>query len=96
MLRMLFAAGAVLFSTAAAANVPVLISDDGHIARVNYQDLDLGTGADRTRLTSRIRMAAGMLCLDPYGADSLSPARAKCYQSAVASGVAQMNAIPRR
>ena len=95
MLRMMILGAAVLLPTASFATPPITVSDDGLTARTSYRDLDLGSPADRSRLTGRIQRAAGLLCLEPNSGDPLSmfTTHAECYRVAIANGVAQMNAI---
>lgn len=95
MLRMMILGAAVLLPTAAFANSSITVSDDGLTARISYRDLNLGSPADRSTLAGRIQRAAALLCFEPYSADPLTnyPTRAECYRIAVATGVAQMNAI---
>ena len=95
MLRMMILVAAVLLPTAASATSSITVSDDGATARISYRDLNLGSPADRSMLAGRIQRAAGLLCFEPYNLDQLAdyPTRADCYRIAVASGVAQMNAI---
>lgn len=95
MLRMMIAAAALLTSAAASATSSITVSDDRSRASINYSDLNLGSRVDRTRLTSRIQRAAGLLCLDPYNIDPVivPPTRAECYRVAVESGIEQMEEI---
>ena len=98
MKRVILAAAAAMLASSASASTPISLSDDGTIAHVKYGDLDLHSSSDRSKLTGRIRTAAGMLCLDANSVDPLAvtPTRAECYSIAVASGVNQMNEIAAR
>jgi UrcA family protein len=98
MKRMIFAAVAIVLSAPAAANTPIVLSDDGVIAHVRYGDLNLQSSGDRSKLKGRIRMAAEMLCLDANNVNPLavSPTRAECYRGAIASGLDQMNELVSR
>ena len=98
MLRMMVLGAAVLLSTSASATTSITVSEDRLTARISYRDLDLGSPADRSMLAGRIQRAAGLLCFEPDAVDPLAnyPTRAECYRIAVASGVAQMNAIAAR
>jgi len=95
MLRMMIFGAAALLPAAASATSSITISDDGHMARISYGDLDLGSPAGRSMLTGRIQRAAGLLCFDPDNVVPLEilPTRTECYRTAVASGVDQINSI---
>ena len=95
MLRMMIFAAAVLLPTASSATPSITVSDDGLTARISYRDLNLGSPADRSRLSGRIQRAAALLCLEPNSGDPLSmfTTRAECYRVAIANGVTQMNTI---
>jgi UrcA family protein len=98
MKRMILAAAMAILSTPAAANNPILLSSNGGTARIGYADLDLRSGAGRTKMTSRIRLASEMLCVNEFSIYRLtdSPTRVECYRKAVASGIDQMNEIVAR
>ena len=94
MFRMIIAAAALAFATAASANSSTVIVEASPSIHVSYADLDLHSAAGRTRLAGRIESAANSLCAE----NNVEPLDVKfqrfdCYRIAVASGIRQMNAI---
>lgn len=94
MKRILIAATAVLFASAASANTANVVDAAHSAIHVGYGDLDLHSSAGRTKLSARIHSAAKSLCSE----DNVRPlaeqlARAECYRAAVSGGTAQMQSI---
>ena len=97
MTRTLIASAFLAFASAASATSAIVITDDNPpTARISYNDFDLHSLKARTRLESRIRTAAARICVT--GAADPTPmlpiaTDQQCYETAVASGISQMNKI---
>lgn len=85
-------AALALVSTAANANPIRVTSTPETAVHVSVTDLNLNSHEDRSRLKSRIRNAAEILC--SIEADRTADAAVGgrgCYQAAVANGLRQMD-----
>jgi UrcA family protein len=93
---MLLAATSALSPNAPAHNSGIYLEGPS-TAHVRYSDLDVHSPDGRSRLTTRIRSAAQMICVDG-STDPLfiNPGRVECYRVAVASGLSQMDLIANR
>jgi UrcA family protein len=92
-LNIIIAASVALTSAANAAPTEIVVQK-GPTARVSYSDLDVHSLAGRAALAGRIRFAAEGLCLETnVEALPVKIARSRCYRTAVADGMAQMNQI---
>lgn len=89
--RYVIAAAAAFVSVPASASISTPV-EPRLTERVAYRDLDLSSQRGRDALVNRIRTAANRVCAPedftyPYHRER------KCYRTAVASGIAQMDAI---
>ena len=91
MTRTLIAAFAALSSVAVPASAST-IQVRGDQAYVGYQDLNLSSTQGRDALLRRIKAAADVVC-NPEEFNGFSKADRNCVRLAVASGVAQMDAV---
>jgi UrcA family protein len=97
MTRIFIASAFLMFASAASATNPIVITGDNPVtARITYSDLDLHSLKARVRLAGRIRTAAARICVT--GAADPTPmlpmtTDQQCYQTAVASGLTQLNKI---
>ena len=91
MTRTLIAAFAALSSVAVPASAST-IQVRGDRAYVGYHDLNLSSAQGRDALLRRIKGAAEEVC-NPEEFNSFSRSDPKCVRLAVASGVAQMDAV---
>jgi len=93
MFRMIFAATAMMGSTAAFANTSAVFLQ-GESAHVRYGDLDLKSQAGRTVMVGRIHQAAELLCaVSSADSSPFEPISATCVRVAIAQGVSKMNGI---
>ena len=91
MTRFALAAFAALSSAAVPASAST-IHIRGDRAYVDYQDLNLASPQGRDALIHRIKSAAEAVC-NPEEFNGFSHSDPKCVRLAVASGVAQMDAV---
>lgn len=91
MTRFALAAIAALASTAVPANASG-VQFKGDQAYVGYQDLNLTSREGRDALLRRIKVAAYTVC-NPEEFNRFSQPDPKCVRTAVAGGVAQMDAV---
>jgi UrcA family protein len=95
--RTLIASALLMVASAASASNPIVITGDNPpTATISYDDLDLHSLKARASLQRRIRTAAARICVT--GAADPAPmlpmtTDQQCYQTAVASGLSQLNQI---
>ena len=90
----MFVAAAVLAAGSAGAQPVVVAADSPPTARVSFADLNLETEAGKARLEKRIRAVASNLCLgSPRVPIEEFMWQRKCYNSALADGLKQMDRI---
>jgi UrcA family protein len=86
--------GSLLFaSSSTLAQQPVVVTGDtAPFQVVSYTDLNISSKAGQDRLVNRIRAAAEDICLVNNKEQlKFEAARHKCYSTALANGMSQMN-----